>query len=104
MIEERSNLVQEILTIMERLNFKKENIDRFLEDRSIAPAVGYVPNMQRAVIITYFHNLLVSTEEEPPVEIRLTLNGSQSNSDWVGEMAAYVLPFIKSYEDLYHAE
>lgn len=101
-MSQRINLIQEIVTIMERLEFKESSITNFIECPAIKSAIGYVPEMQKPLIIVYFHNLFARHTEMPPVEIRITLNGQQDQIGWISDMAGYVLPYTKVHEEVYY--
>lgn len=95
---EQVNLVEEIVKLMERLEFNFESIQHFVQDKDIVEVHNVGASLQRGVIVCYFNNQFTMLPEMPHSDVRLALNTAHDPVDWLGDMGTYVLTFVKANE------
>lgn len=94
-------LCDEVIRLMKDVGFEPSTIE--MVDRS--PLFEQLRTKgfeyQRGELVLYFNKILLLGPEPAPKDIRIALNAGQEPNDWLQDMGAGVLPFLKANESVY---
>lgn len=98
------NFCEEIIKEAQKLGLKQTGLDAIKSNPLFIEAFDKNMGFQRSMLTTMLFRILISSNFQPPAQIRIALNSANDNYSWLDDIKIVIIPFIVQNQDSYFPE